>query len=71
MSLELVDRFIKSPFEIAKDVLVKVDKFIFSMDFVVMNIEENDDDPLILGMPFTKTIHLMIDIDHGNMKAEV
>lgn len=71
MILELVDRFIKSPFEIAKDVLVKDEKFIFLMDFVVMNIEENDDDPLILGMPFTKVIHLMIDIDHGNMKAEV
>ncbi|MCI52001.1 hypothetical protein A2U01_0073245, partial [Trifolium medium] len=38
-----------------EDVLVKVDKFMFPIDFVVMDIEDDDDVPLILGRPFMKT----------------
>ncbi|MCI86580.1 hypothetical protein A2U01_0107861, partial [Trifolium medium] len=49
----------------AEDVLVKVDKFMFPIDFVVMDIEEDDDVPLILGRPFMKTARMMIDIDDG------
>ncbi|MCI88600.1 hypothetical protein A2U01_0109887, partial [Trifolium medium] len=42
-----------------------VDKFMFPIDFVVMDIEEDDDVPLILGRPFMKTSRMMIDIDDG------
>ncbi|MCI48690.1 hypothetical protein A2U01_0069933, partial [Trifolium medium] len=55
----------------AEDVLVKVDKFMFPIDFMVMDIEEDDDVPLILGRPFMKTARMMIDIDDGVMKARV
>ncbi|XP_073120822.1 uncharacterized protein [Henckelia pumila] len=43
MSLQLADRSIKYPRGIIEDVLVKVDKFIFSMDFVVLDMEEDLD----------------------------
>jgi len=40
---------------VVEDLLVKVDKFLFLVDFVVMDIEEDVDVPLILGRPFMKT----------------
>lgn len=40
----------------------------FSVDFVVINIEEDYDAPLILGIPFINTIRMMIDIDDGLVK---
>lgn len=55
MTLLLADKSVTRPSGIAEDVLVKVDKFQFPIDFVVMHIEEDDDVPLILGRPFMKT----------------
>ncbi|XP_073120506.1 uncharacterized protein [Henckelia pumila] len=49
MSLQLVDRSIKYPKWIIEDVLLKVDKFIFPVYFVVLDMEEDLDMPLILG----------------------
>ncbi|XP_061370723.1 uncharacterized protein LOC133313376, partial [Gastrolobium bilobum] len=40
--LHLADRSIKKPKGVVEDVLVKVDKFIFPMDFVILDIEEED-----------------------------
>ena len=37
---------------ILEDVLIKVGKFIFPMDFVVIDIEEDKQVPLLLGRPF-------------------
>ncbi|CAJ2663308.1 unnamed protein product [Trifolium pratense] len=48
MTLQLADKSITRPSGMAEDVLVKVDKFMFPIDFVVMDIEEDDDVPLIL-----------------------
>ena len=39
-TLQLVDRSLKHPRGIIKDVLVKVDKFIFPADFIVLDMEE-------------------------------
>ncbi|MCI75964.1 hypothetical protein A2U01_0097233, partial [Trifolium medium] len=55
MTLQLADKSITRPSGMVEDVLVKVDKFMFPIDFVVMDIEEDDDVPLILGRPFMKT----------------
>jgi hypothetical protein len=48
MTLQLANKSITRPMGIAEDVLVRVDKFVFPVDFVVMDIEEDDDVPLIL-----------------------
>ncbi|KAJ8760579.1 hypothetical protein K2173_015246 [Erythroxylum novogranatense] len=50
--LQLVDRFIIHPWGILEDVLVKVDKFIFPADFIVCDIEEDAEVPIILGRLF-------------------
>jgi len=56
---------------VAEDVLVKVDQFMFLVDFVVMDIEEDIEVPLILGRPFMKTVKVIIDVDNGKLKVKV
>ncbi|GJZ31047.1 putative reverse transcriptase domain-containing protein [Tanacetum coccineum] len=62
LTIELADRTIKHPKGIAKNVLVRIGKFIFSIDFVILDIPEDDDVPLILGRPFLSTAHAKIDV---------
>ena len=69
MTLQLADRSIKRPYGIVEDVLVKVDKFLFPVDFLVMDIEEDVDVPLILGRPFLKIAKVIIDVDKGKLKV--
>jgi len=69
LTLQLADRSIKHPYDIVEDLLVKVDKFQFPVDFIVMDIEEDVDAPLILGRPFMKTRKVIIDVDKGKLKV--
>ena len=46
--LQLADRSIKHPRGIIEDVLLKVDKFIFSADFIVLDMEEDRDVPHLI-----------------------
>jgi hypothetical protein len=39
MTLQLVDRSVKIPWGIVEDVLIKVDKFYFPVDFIVLDTE--------------------------------
>jgi hypothetical protein len=61
MTLEFADHSIKHPYGIVEDVLMKVDKLIFPVDFVVLEMPEDDDIPLILGRPFLRTGRCLID----------
>jgi len=69
MNLQLADRSIKRPYGIVEDLLVKVDKFLFPVDFVMMDIEEDVDVPIILERPFMKTAKVIIDVDKGKLKV--
>ncbi|XP_073153976.1 uncharacterized protein [Henckelia pumila] len=71
MSLQLAYRSIKYPRGIIEDVLVKVDKFIFPVDFVVLDMEEDLDMPLILGRPFLVTGKELIDVQKGELLLRV
>ncbi|XP_073137556.1 uncharacterized protein [Henckelia pumila] len=71
MSLKLADRSIKYPRGIIEDVLVKVDKFIFPVDFVVLDMEEDLDMPLILGRPFLAIGKALIDVQKGELHLRV
>ena len=62
VSLQLVDRSITYPRGIVEDVLVKVDKFIFPIDFIVLDMEEDHEVSFILGRPFLATGKAMIDV---------
>ncbi|XP_075499157.1 uncharacterized protein LOC142537531 [Primulina tabacum] len=71
MSLQLADRSVKYPRGLIEDVLVKVDKFIFPVDFVVLDMEEDIEMPLILGRPFLATGKALIDVQEGKLRLRV
>ncbi|GJY05777.1 retrovirus-related pol polyprotein from transposon TNT 1-94 [Tanacetum coccineum] len=62
LTIELADRTIKQPRGIAENVLVRIGKFIFPIDFIILDIPEDDDVPLILGRPFLSTAYSKIDV---------
>nr|GFA80627.1 hypothetical protein [Tanacetum cinerariifolium] len=62
MLLELADRTISKPTGVAKNVFVKVGKFYFLADFVVLDFIVYPRVPLILGRPFLSTAHAIIDV---------
>ncbi|XP_073057423.1 uncharacterized protein [Primulina eburnea] len=65
ISLQLADRSIKYPRGVVDDVLVKVDKFIFLVDFVLLDMEEDHEIPLFLCRPFLATGKALIDVHKG------
>ncbi|GKV45791.1 hypothetical protein SLEP1_g52835 [Rubroshorea leprosula] len=71
VSLQLADRSIKYPREVVEDILVKVDKFIFSIDFIVLDMEEDFEMPLILGRPFLATGRALIDVQQGSLSLRI
>ena len=71
VTLHLADRSLKHPRGVIEDVLVKVDKFIFLVDFIVLDMEEDRDIPIILGTPFIATGRAMIDVQKEELKLRV
>lgn len=55
ITLQLVDKLVKHPYGVVEDLLVKVDKLYFRVNFVIIDIEEKVEVPLILGRTFMKT----------------
>ncbi|GKF56696.1 DNA-directed DNA polymerase [Tanacetum coccineum] len=70
MSLELVDRPIQYPRGIAEDVLIKIDKFVLPIDFVILDMRE-DSRILILGRPFLATARAMIGVFNKKITLRV
>nr|GEV96517.1 hypothetical protein [Tanacetum cinerariifolium] len=62
MTLELANRSITCPIGVAEDVFVKVGKFHFPTDFVVVDFETDPRVPLILGRSFLRIGHALIDV---------
>nr|GEV56438.1 DNA-directed DNA polymerase [Tanacetum cinerariifolium] len=62
MTLELADQSITRPKGVAEDVFVKVGKFHFPTDFVVVDFEADPRVPLILGRSFLRTGRALIDV---------
>ncbi|GKD68843.1 reverse transcriptase domain-containing protein [Tanacetum coccineum] len=71
MTLELADRSITQPIGIAKDVYIKVGKFHFPADFVVVDFDADPRVPLILGRSFLKTGLALIDAYKGELTLRV
>nr|GFA91149.1 reverse transcriptase domain-containing protein [Tanacetum cinerariifolium] len=67
MVLELADRTISKPTGVAKNVFVKVGKFYFRADFVVLDFVADPRVSLILGRPFLSTAHALIDVYEGEI----
>ena len=50
---------------------MKVDKFIFSVNFIVLDKEEENEAPIIHGRPFLATGRALIDVQKGELKLRV
>ncbi|WVZ08239.1 hypothetical protein V8G54_021585 [Vigna mungo] len=71
ITLQLADRSMTYPYGIVEDVLVKMDKFIFPADFVVLDMEEDAKVPIIFGRPFLATGRNLIDVEQGELMLRV
>jgi hypothetical protein len=82
ITLQLADRSIKKPRGIIEDVLIKVDKFYYLVDFIVLDTEPAVNIelqvPIILGRPFLATANALINcrtkvmkLSFGNMTVEL
>ena len=69
ITLSLADISVKIPKGIVEDVLVKVDKFYYLVDFVVLDTEPVTTGanyvPIILGRPFLATSNAIINCRNG------
>ncbi|GKC64171.1 hypothetical protein Tco_1096769 [Tanacetum coccineum] len=60
--VELADRTVKYLKGIAENVLVRIGKFVFPIDFIIIDMPEDIKVPLILGRPFLSTVYAKIDV---------
>ena len=71
ITLQMADRSMAQLEGVLEDVLVKVGKFIFPMDFAIMKMEEDTQVPLLLGRPFLATGAALIDVQKGELTLRV
>ncbi|XP_022003206.1 uncharacterized protein LOC110900630 [Helianthus annuus] len=71
MSIQLADMSIKYPQGVVENLLVKVREFIFPADFVILDMEEDTEVPLILGRPFLAIAHAMVDMSDRKLTMRV
>nr|GEX61382.1 hypothetical protein [Tanacetum cinerariifolium] len=67
MVLELADRTISKPTGVAENVFVKVGKFYFPADFVILDFFADPRVPLILRRPFLSTANAIVDVYEGEI----
>ena len=71
LSLQMADRSMTQLEGILEDVLVKVGKFIFPVNFVVIDMEEDKQVSLLLGGPFLAIGATLIDVKKGELTLRV
>ncbi|GJY20620.1 putative ribonuclease H-like domain-containing protein [Tanacetum coccineum] len=62
LTVELADRTVKYPKGIAENVLVGIGKFVFPVDFIILDMPKDVKVPLILGRLFVSTSYAKIDV---------
>ncbi|GJQ92711.1 putative ribonuclease H-like domain-containing protein [Tanacetum coccineum] len=62
MLVEMADMTKRALIGIVENFLVKIDKFLFPSDFVVIDMLNTRNETMILGIPFLATIHAEIDV---------
>ncbi|XP_019265241.1 PREDICTED: uncharacterized protein LOC109242835 [Nicotiana attenuata] len=71
VSFQLADQTTIIPEGIMEDVLVQVDKFVFPMELIMVNIKENKEVPMILGRLFLATGRTILDIQERQLMLRV
>ncbi|GJT92254.1 hypothetical protein Tco_1081099 [Tanacetum coccineum] len=62
MTIKIADRSMQYPKGIKENVIVKISNFVFPVDFVILDIMEDENVPIILGIPMLATAHAKIDV---------
>ncbi|GJW78266.1 hypothetical protein Tco_0139948 [Tanacetum coccineum] len=62
LTVELADKTVKYPKGIAKNVPVGIGKFVFPVEFIILDMPEDIKVPLILGRPFLSTARAKVDV---------
>ncbi|GJU66564.1 reverse transcriptase domain-containing protein [Tanacetum coccineum] len=62
MLVEITDITKRAPIGIVENILIKIDKFLFPLDFVVIDMLKTQNETIILERPFLATIHAEIDV---------
>ena len=70
-NLKFADHSIKYAYWIAEDILMVMEEFSFHVDFVIMDIPEDEETPIILGRPFMQTSRCNFNIEHGTLTLKV
>ncbi|KAL5578902.1 hypothetical protein UlMin_011344 [Ulmus minor] len=65
ITLQLADRSFAHPEGKIEDVLIRVDKFVFPVNFIILDFEADREVPIILGRPFLATGRTLIDVQKG------
>ncbi|CAN6483242.1 unnamed protein product [Victoria cruziana] len=68
MTIQLTDRSVKAPRKVLEDVLLKIEDFVFPVDFMILDMEGVHADhqmPIILGRPFLATANACINCRTG------
>ncbi|GKE09337.1 retrovirus-related pol polyprotein from transposon TNT 1-94 [Tanacetum coccineum] len=71
LTVELTDRTVKYLKGIAKNVLLEIGKFVFPIDFIILDMPEDVKVPLILRRPVLSTTHAKIDVFKRNITLRV
>lgn len=58
------------PRGIDEDLLVKIRKFVFQIDFIVLDMKEDDEVPIILGHPLLNIARALVDIRESKLKLQ-
>ncbi|CAN6441210.1 unnamed protein product [Victoria cruziana] len=68
MTIQMADRSVKAPRGVLEDVLLKIEDFVFPVDFVILDMEgvnAENQTPIILGRPFLATANACINCRTG------
>ncbi|GKE41619.1 putative reverse transcriptase domain-containing protein, partial [Tanacetum coccineum] len=71
LTIELADRIVKHPTGIVENILVGIGKFVFLIDFIILDMPEDVKVPLILERPFLSITHAKIDVFKGKIALRV
>ena len=71
ITLQMADRSMVKPEGVLEDVLVTVGKFVFPVDFIILDMEEDSQVPLLLGRPFLASGAALIDMQKGVLTLRV
>ncbi|XP_074293460.1 uncharacterized protein LOC141620506 [Silene latifolia] len=71
VTLQMADRTVKRPLGVLEDVPVRIGKFFIPVDFIVLDMDEDTQIPIILGRPFLHTTGAIIDVKQGRLTLEV